>query len=155
MAGVATKMAAEALGLPTGATETDVGIAIAGGDTQALIRLKEIDKQFEKDMKALDVDILRINAESQGSARQMAIAKGTEPQAILSAVFIVGFFLVFGIFIQAVFDGIEMPAEFLALISALIGIMAASVQQIMNFWFGSNSSSRHKTDLLSKAQPIA
>lgn len=151
LAGVATKMAAEALGLPTGASESDVAAAVQSGDTQVLVKLKEVEAQFRRDMKALEVDVHRIDAQDRGSARMLATMRGTGPHVILSTVFVGGFFVVFGLFINALFDGIALPQEFVALISALIGIMSAAVTQIMNFWFGSSSGSKEKTQQLAGA----
>ena len=144
LAGVAVKMAADALGLPA----ADVGAleqAIAGGDPSVLVKLKEVENNFKLEMKRLDVDVEKMHTADRDSARQLGIAKGIKTQAVLSAVFIVGFFVVFGVFINATFAGIQMPVEFISLISALIGIMASSVMQIMNFWFGSSSGSKEKT----------
>ena len=149
MAGVAVKMATEALGLSAG----DVGAleaAIASGDPAVLVTLKEVENNFKLEMAKLEVEVENIHAGDRGSARQLGIAKGIIVQAVLSGVFILGFFVVFGVFINAIFAGLEMPVEFVSLISGLIAIMSAAVMQIMNFWFGSSSGSKEKTIQLGK-----
>ena len=86
LAGVAVQMAGKAIGLGEGATEGDVEAAVLSGNPDVLVRLREVNAQFEKDMAALGVDLERIHAGDRDSARQMAIAQGTIIQAILSAI---------------------------------------------------------------------
>ena len=86
LAGVAVSMAGKAIGLSDGCTESDVEAAVLSGNPDVLVRLREVNAQFEKDMAALGVDLERIHAGDRDSARQMAIAQGTIIQAILSAI---------------------------------------------------------------------
>ncbi len=86
LAGVAVQMAGKAIGLSDGCTESDVESAVLSGNPDVLVRLREVNAQFEKDMAALGVDLERIHAGDRDSARQMAIAQGTIIQAILSAI---------------------------------------------------------------------
>ena len=86
LAGVAVQMAGKAIGLSDGCTESDVEAAVLSGNPDVLVRLREVNAQFEKDMAALGVDLERIHAGDRDSARQMAIAQGTIIQAILSAI---------------------------------------------------------------------
>lgn len=148
LAGIAAKMAVEALGLPPGATEADIGIAIASGNTDVLVKLKEADYKFKAEMKMLDVDIQRIDAGDRGSARTMAIAKGMVAQAVLSTVFVCGFIAtLYAMFGEenAIHEDMMQPAMF------LLGILATGMTQIMNFWFGSSAGSKTKTLQLTSA----
>lgn len=142
MAGIATKMAAEALGLPSGSTEADIGIAVASGDTNLLLKLKEADHNFKSEMKRLDVDIQRIDSSDRGSARELGIAKGLIAQGALSIIFVGGFILVLAAMFgekNSIPEGMMQPAMF------LLGILATGMTQIMNFWFGSSAGSKTKT----------
>jgi len=147
LAGIATKMAADALGLPGGATEADIGIAVASGDTDVLVKLKQVDLEFKTEMKRLDVDIKRVDAGYRGSARSIAIARGMAAQAMLSIIFVAGFvatlYTMFGPE-NAIHEDMMQPAMF------LLGILSTGMTQIMNFWFGSSAGSKTKTLQLAK-----
>jgi len=91
LAGVAVQMAGKAIGLGDGATESDVEAAVLSGNPDVLVRLREVNAQFEKDMAALGVDLERIHAGDRSSARDMAKAN-MMPQIALSFVFIGGYF---------------------------------------------------------------
>lgn len=61
-------------------------------------------------------------------------------QILLSAVFIVGYFLVLSAFI----DGrVRVPIDWKDAVMTLLGVLTASVVQVMGYWF---SRQRHSTD---------
>lgn len=150
LAGVAVSMACRALGL-TEDSEDALQAAVVGADPQVLVQLREVDRKFEIEMKRLDIDLARISAQDRDSARGLAKAKGIKTQAGLSVIFIAGFFFIFSVFVYAMFAGAKLDNAFVALFSALIGILTASVTQIMNFWFGSSSGSKEKTEAMASA----
>jgi len=144
MAAAATKMAADALGLGAGATESDIAAAVMSGDPQILLKLKQADLEFKKAMKQLDIDVYALDVKDRGNARQLAIAKGLLAQMILSTIFVCGFIYVMGLLFggtSAVDPDMMQPAMY------VLGILSAGIIQIMNFWFGSSSGSKEKDAL--------
>lgn len=140
LAGVAIKIAGEALGLPDG-DEDALQAAVASGDPNVLVRLKEAEIDFDTRMRELDVDIERLHQKDRDSARGLATNRGIAPQGLLSIVFVCGFVaILFAIFTDsAVIQGSLMePAMY------LLGILSAGLTQVMNFWFGSSAGSKQK-----------
>lgn len=104
LAGTAvTVLSREFLGNDT-ATEDQIEAAIVSASPDQLIRLREIDKEFKRQMRSLNVDLARIAADDRNSARDMAIRGSSEhmrPQIIFSLLFIVGYFVLIGLFFWA------------------------------------------------------
>lgn len=144
LAGMAINVACEALGLSE-STEDALQNAVAGGSPETLVKLKEANTQLKLELRKLDIKEEEIHQQDRDSARNLGIAKGVVVHARLSTAFVVGYFLIFSAVLFAVFHGVTIEDAMLALISALLGIMTAAVQQIMNFWFGSSSGSKQKT----------
>jgi len=148
LAGVAVQMAGKAIGLSDGCTESDVEAAVLSGNPDVLVRLREVNAQFEKDMAALGVDLERIHAGDRDSARQMAIAQGTIIQAILSAILGFGFAYV----LLSIFEGrfsIDPAMHDIAIYA--LGTLNTLLVQVFNFWFGSSQGSKTKSDTMAKA----
>lgn len=142
MAGVAVSAAAKALGLDSGATEEDLKNAVLGADPDTLYKLKVAEQDFKVEMRKLDITLEELHAGDRDSARKLAIAKGVEPQVVLSAIFIGGFFIV----LYSLLGGkITIPEDIKDAVLPLIGILTSSVLMITNFWFGSSRGSKDKT----------
>lgn len=120
------------------ATEDDIAAALQGADPVELLKLKDADSQFKKDMKALDV-------QDRQSARKLAIDTSIAPQVILSVIYTAGYFWLMFMLISG---DVTIPDAINGMVMALIGVMTAAQAQIMNFWFGSSSGSKQKTDKL-------
>lgn len=147
MAGVAVTMACKAVGLEPGATEDDLASVVASGDPSVLLKLKEADHAFKIEMERLQVDIYKADVEDRGSARALGIAKGLMAQTVLSTVFVCGFVYILGL----LFGGhSEVESDMMQPAMYVLGILSAGIIQIMNFWFGSSSGSKTKTNELAK-----
>jgi len=145
LAGVAVSMAGKALGLGDGATESDVEAAVLSGNPDVLVRLREVNTQFERDMKALDIDLERIHAGDRLSARDLAKSKGTLVQTALTVLFC----SVFAVLIGQIFTGQEVVHSSMRdIANFLLGTLTGILMQQMNFWFGSSSGSKEKTQKL-------
>ena len=147
LAGVAVQMAGKAIGLGEGATEGDVEAAVLSGNPDVLVRLREVNAQFEKDMAALGVDLERIHASDRSSARDMAKAN-MMPQIALSFVFIGGYFGAMFALHGVLFQAQEINGQVATLFGALIGIFTRELSGIMTFWFGSSAGSKTKGEKL-------
>lgn len=144
MAGVAVSMATKALGIDKG-DEGALATAVASGDTNVLLKLKEADIQFKLEMKRLGYQIYEQDVKDRGSARLMAQAIGAIPQIVLSSLYTIAYFWTL---YEVLSGNIEIADEIKPLANTLIGVLTAAQIQIMNFWFGSSSGSKQKTDAL-------
>lgn len=139
LAGVAVNIAAKELGIE--GDEKALEAAVAAGDPDVLYKLKTAEIEFQKELKRLGIEEQRIAMEDRKSARSLAVAKGTTPQVILSAIYTIGYFWV----MYALFAGDVTIADGIKdLATALIGIMSAAQLTIMQFWFGSSAGSKAK-----------
>lgn len=144
LAGVAVTIAGKALGL-NDATEQDIAEAVATGNPDVLLKLREANNQFIIEMKRLDVDIDRIHAEDRDSARKLGIARGLTAQWSLSAIFVVAFGVVLGMMFSPEH---QIPEGMKDTALILFGALVAELAKIMNYWFGSSAGSSRKTDML-------
>jgi len=150
MAGVAVRIAAQQLGHenPEQATANDIAAAVATGDTDVLLKLRQADSELRVRLRELDIRLeelevegRKIDAGDRADARGLAKARGLAPQGILSSVFVGGFVYILGL----LFGGQStLPDEMMQPAMYLLGILSAGITQIMNFWFGSSAGSREK-----------
>ena len=139
MAGVAVKVAADALGIEP--NENALANAVLSGDPNALLKLREADNRYKLEMKRLGVEVQKLDAQDRSSARTMAQNVGIIPQVVLSIVYTVGYFWLLGAIITG---GVTIAESMQAIVNTLMGVMTAAQVQIMNFWFGSSSGSKSK-----------
>jgi len=144
LAGMAVTTLASALGVE--ANEKTIQSVITSSSPEILLKLKEAELQFQKDMRAADIDIERISASDRASARDLAIKTTLTPQVILASIFIIAFSMI----LYLVFTGEATIKEMMEPAMYLLGILSAGLGQIMNFFFGSSSGSKEKTSALAK-----
>lgn len=142
MGGVAMKFIADKF---TGGKTGEVEDFLLSANPETLKELKVANLEFEKEMKALGIDLERIHAADRGSARDLAKAKGFWPQVIISAVYSTGYFVVVFAFMLG---HIAVSPEHEVMFGGLLGVLTAAQVQIMNFWFGSSSGSKEKTQAM-------
>lgn len=130
-------------------SESDLEAAFATATPEQLLELKQADQEFTEKMKALDVDIFKLEITDKASARSL-YAINYWPQIILSMAFITGYFT---IVILLLTGQVVVPEALKDVLVALIAIMSASVTAIMGFWFGSSFGSREKTAALAASSP--
>jgi hypothetical protein len=139
--GVATKFIADKLlGKPT-ATSKEIEQAIVSASPEELSKLRELDNQFEIEMKKLDIDVFALEVKDRDSARQL-FKVDKWPQITLSGLFIVGYFVILGLLLS---NTITITEDLKAPVMLLIGLITREVPTIMQFWFGSSSGSKDKT----------
>lgn len=121
--------------------------AIASGNPEALVKLREAENELQIKMREFDIDLERINMEDRTSARHLAETQGMAPQIILSTFFILGYFLALYFYMTG---RTFINPDQKEVVNTLIGVITTMVVMIGNFWFGSSSGSIHKTSLLSR-----
>lgn len=144
MGGAAVRVIAEGLLGNADATEQDVAEYVASASPDALIRLRELDADFQHKMKALDIDVYRLEVDDRKSARELA-QYNMKPHMLLSVIFIGGYLVI----LYNLLSGNFMIDESVKTESSLIiGVLTASVTMIMQFWFGSSLGSKEKATAL-------
>lgn len=139
--GMAGKFLADKLGVD----EADLPDTIANANPETMLKIKNLDNEFKVKMRELDISEEDLHHKDRSSARSMMEKTSMIPQAIISAIFIIGFVVALYLVLSGkagLDDGMKDTAIFLS------GILSAGVTQIMNFWFGSSSGSKEKTNLM-------
>lgn len=143
-AGMAVKVLSGALLGKEDGAEADVEAALLSATPDQLLKLKEADLEFKEHMADIGLDFERLAVEDRGDARELAKANMT-PQIMLSALFVVGYFTILGLFfVGQIAVASELQQPFLI----LLGVVTAAVPQILSFWFGSTAGSAAKTAAL-------
>lgn len=142
LGGMAVKVIGDALGLSEHSEEA-ISTALAGAKPEDLLKLKQADQQFAKDMKALDVDLERIHQADRGSARSMQMQTKSKIPGVLAVMITIGFF---GILI-GMMGGWLKPQDNQALL-ILLGALAAAWGAVVNFYYGSSAGSQQKDAML-------
>ena len=146
MAGVAVReIGGKLLGKPD-AGEEAVAAAITGATPDTLLRLKELDQAFAKQMAELGVELEKIDAGDRASARAREIATHDWTPRVLAGVMVVGFFCVTGFIFTH-----QMPKEMNELAFMTLGTLNALLVTVFTYYFGSSHGSRGKDEVIGRA----
>lgn len=150
LAGVAVRTLSQVLlGTADGSPEA-VEKAVLAADPAMLAQIKQAELQFQKDMKALEIDLARIDAADRDSARRREVDTRSYAPAVLATVVVIGFF---GILWALVSGKAIMPKEYELLVGGLIGTLGSAVIQVFNYYFGSSAGSAAKQATLDRMTP--
>ena len=141
--GMAGKFIADALGTEV-ETLPDV---VANANPETMLKIKNADIEFKIQMKELGIAEEQLHQKDRSGARNMAINTSIYPQVIQSVLYDAAFIMVCYFLFTA---EIVYTDSQLALISYVMGILSAGLVQVNNFWFGSSSGSKEKTDIMGK-----
>lgn len=136
LAGNAVKAVAQLFLGTNSASEEDLNTAIEKATPEQLIKLKELDVQFQQ----IQVDQYKAESLDRDSARNLAIQLQSTTQRNLSYLIMAAYFAFLGC---ALFDGAITDSE-REILNALVNI----VFLVVGFWFGSSSSSQKKTIMM-------
>ena len=145
LAGMATKAIAGALLGDENASQADIEMAVAGATPDDLIKLKQLDSEFELKMAEIGVDLKKVAADDRASARQREVDTKDNAPKILATVIVVGFFVTLGCIAFA-----DIPDKAMQPVNILLGALTAMLTQVGNYYFGSSAGSARKTALLGK-----
>lgn len=121
--------------------------ALSGMTPEQALQLKQADQQFIKDMKALDVDVFRLEVQDRDSARHRESSVGSRAVTALAFIIVGGFLgMVYGL----LSGNLEAVDSVLA--GTLIGYVSAKAEQVVSYYFGSSLGSARKTELASQAK---
>lgn len=116
---------------------------VANANPDMLFKLKQLDKDFELELERIGLKKEQLIVEDRKDARKL-FSVNKWPQIVLSAVFILGYFILVYALVTGKF--VIDPSQ-TALVATLIGVLTAGVSNIMQFWFGSSSGSKDKTQM--------
>jgi len=143
--GVGVKIALEALGITpdAGNEEAQLEQAMKTATPDDLLKLKQADHAFKIKMKELNMKLEQTHSDDRKSAR--GIPNGIIPQVVLSVIYTVAY----GVVLYCFMTGkLSVPGDQSILFGSLIGILTGAQVQILNFWFGSSSGSKEKTQAM-------
>ena len=125
------------------ASEQDLADAVMGASPEQLMLIKKADQEFKVKMRELGFKEEELHIRDRDSARNLAATQGMTPHIILSAIYTIGYLAVLGLFLTGeVIIAASIKSEF----NMVLGVLTAAQIQIMNFWFGSSSGSKQKTE---------
>lgn len=142
LAGVAVQALGSVFGVD-GATQEEIQQRLAGATSEDLLKLKEAEQKFVLDMKKADIDIMRIDAEDRGSARNRQMQLKDRAPDILAVLITCGFFGVLGYLLKY-----GVPVQGGEALLVMLGALGAAWGAVVNYYFGSSSGSAQKTELL-------
>lgn len=145
MAGVAVRGIASALLGDDAASEADVEQAVLAANPAELMKLKQAELDFQKEMRELEIDLERLHADDRNSARERQAKTSDSMPGIIAAAALIGFF---GILLAMVF--VELPPSSEAPLNVMLGSLGSLVVAIGNFYFGSSAGSSAKNDLIER-----
>ena len=145
VAGLGVKALCSLFGVEASADDAvgKVAQALNGMTPEQAVALKQLDQQFIKDMRALDVDVFRLEVDDRKSAR--AENKSSTVPGWLSAIIVAGWVVL----MWALFKG-RVPPDSRELVSRALGTADAALMAVIYFWFGSSYGSARKTELGAK-----
>ena len=159
-----SSLATALLGNPD-ATETQVAQALQKGLTgDQIVAMKQADNDFAARMKAMDIDVLRINQAADAAliadtsdARHVFGQK--DNVFVMGCIILLGFALLMGFVLWGCFllmtkkmeADPAMVAVCASLIGTVVGYVAANAQQVVSFFYGSSKGSKDSGDRIGQA----
>lgn len=147
LGGMAGKLIAQTLLGNEQASEAEIKTALASMTPEQAVALKAAEQTFQQQMKALDVDLARVEAGDRDSARKRQIETRDHAPEALGLVIIAGFFVVVYQVLFGDFGNLKDPAVS-AIVGSVIGYVSAKADQVVGYYFGSSSSAKRKDDTL-------
>lgn len=145
LAGVAARaIAGKLLGKETGTLE-EVEAAVLGASGGDLVKLKEIEAQFKKDMSEAGVKLERIAADDRASARDRAVQMKDWTPSILGLAIIIGFFGTLAYIFR-----FGMPTTGTEVLLIMMGALGGMTAQVGNYFFGSSTGSKNKDAVIAQ-----
>lgn len=143
--GMAANLLKDALGLDEKATEQQITEAVKNATPEQVAALREAENEFQIRLKELDVDIQKLDQEDRENARDMKVKTKSKVPDILSLLITLGFF---GVLYVMLMDGVPEGEKDVLLV--MLGALGTAWANVCQYWFGSSTGSKDKTDLMGK-----
>lgn len=156
LVGTAVATIGKALGLGEGVTEEQVANAMKSMTPDQIVALKEANLQFETRMAELNIDVKRLDVEDRKSAREREVNTGDTLVPRMLAFGAIGMFVIvlIGTFILALYPEVEIKSEVAYLLGGVQSATAVLAQNCYNYYFGNNSESGIRDQMIYHAKPI-
>tara|TARA_Y100001937_G_scaffold12424_1_gene15752 strand:- start:4913 stop:5395 length:483 start_codon:yes stop_codon:yes gene_type:complete len=135
MGGMAANLIAETLGVPN--NPKSIEKAIAEATPEQMLQLKKAEQDFEKQMKELDVDVYKLEAQEKQDARKHFSKDWTT--RIMGIATLGGFM---GYIFLVTLQPPEQNSE--ALINLVLGYLGGLASAVISFYFGASKSKEDK-----------
>lgn len=145
LGGVAGTVLRRALGQDK-ATDEELEATIAAADPETLLKIKAADLEFQKFLKQADIQIEQLANDDRASARGREMQLHDKTPAMLGAAVTIGFF---GVLLWMLKYGLPSQGEQALLV--MLGSLGTAWSSIVNYFYGSSSSSRTKDATISAA----
>jgi len=143
LAGMAVGAISKAVLGKADGTENEIAEVLASGDPSILAKIKQVDADFKVQMKKLDIDLEAMAAADRDSARKREVETKDPTTKRLAYLYTFMYFL--ALWASWKFP---IPPEMKDVLLPLIGVLTAAQLQILNYYFGTSSSSARKTELM-------
>ncbi|MCX8506195.1 MAG: hypothetical protein ORN98_06235 [Alphaproteobacteria bacterium] len=143
LAGMAVSALSTALlGKPDG-TVDDVAKIVTSGNPELLLKIKQVDLEFQQHMADVGLDLQKIAARDRGDARAREIAVKDKTPHILAYSVTVGFFVML-----LVMSFADIAIANRDLLNVMLGALGAAWASIMSYFFGSSAGSQDKNQMI-------
>lgn len=142
-------LSAALLGKPDG-TVDEMSPLIAGASPDILLKIKQAEANLTTSLAAAGVQIEDINSRDRDSARKMAIDTKSTMTAGLAVAYTFAYFASLWIVWRYGLGAADSMEASRDLLQTLLGALSAVQLQIMNFYFGSSSSSKDKDRIIDR-----
>jgi hypothetical protein len=142
-------LAATVLKEVTGMDEAGIEKAIAEGDPNIFLQLKQAEQAFDIKLKELDIRIEELQYADVADARARQIAMKDNTPAILTGVALTFFFAL----AATVLWNLDIVQANESFVMFLFGAASGWVTQGMSYFLGSSKGSQRKTDILASGAP--
>jgi len=144
LAGIATRAIATSILGDEEASIEQVEAAVTKASGPDLVKLKQLELNFKKQLADADIKLESIAADDRASARDRQARMGDWTPSILGGAIVVGFFGVLMYIFQ-----FGMPDKGGELLLIMVGALGAMTTQVCNFYFGSSAGSKSKNAIIS------
>jgi hypothetical protein len=125
----------------------EAAVLAAAGDPASVVKLKEIEAEMANLEGQMGIRFEELEVEDRKDARLLARETSIYPQLSLTVVFVLGYFVVLGLFFSSTLI-VPMSEAFMV----MLGVLTAGMTQLMAFWFGSSKGSQDKTNAITAAR---
>lgn len=142
MAPLAATVVRQVLGADDSVDLNDAVLAAAASPETA-VKLREIEAAIKAQEQQLGIRFAELEVDDRKDARLLARETSITPQLAITAIFVVGYFTVLGLFFSSRLQ-VPMSESFMV----MLGVLTAGMTQIMAFWFGSSRGSQQKDEVI-------
>lgn len=153
LAGVAVSAIGKVLGIDNATTELVADVINSGKLTPDQIsEIKKLELQYQNEEAERGFKYADLSYKDRDSARKANVEGGTQKHLFwLSLVLLI---LTIGTEIYVLFSGYPKDSLPEVIVGRILGLMDAVAMMVLAYWYGTNSSSSQKTQLLARAEPI-